>query len=368
MQYLDNISRTTLSQAVIKEVSENLDTDFDEKIDRNLRKACGITVNDWDIIFTTGREQSNEIIISYAVESYKIEVGTPHLIVSAAEHTSMISLLKKLKRSGLDITFIPTDLQGTVIPEMVERYIKPNTCLISIIFVQEDTGAINNIKAIGEIAYKNNIPFHTDGTQYFAHISRVNMRGMKLNAMSIDASAFHGPKGVGALIVDQNLIDGYKMEILKPTINTGLIHGMMKAVVNPKLRATKTEIVGQIRRLIIRELDKRYKKNSPEKYKRGVKYTPKEIEYVLISPEKGAMIPHILTFGIIPGRKKFSADIFAKELLEDNIFINLPSKFVLEKMGFKESFASKVLRISFGGDTRISSIKKLLTKLFNKFK
>lgn len=363
MWNLDNINTTTIPPNIIKTVSDNISEPFDEKLDREVRKACGITVKGWDVIFTNGRKQANEIIITHAVESYRIEVGIPHLIVSAAEHTSTIELLKNLKKGGLDITFVPTDLQGNVLPEMVERYIKSNTCLISIVYVQEDTGAVNNIQAIGQIARQKAIPFHTDATQYFSHVRKVDMRARKISAMSIDGGAFHAPHGVGALIVDENFIKGYNMNILRPTINTGLICGMNVAIVNPRLRGCKIEDIASMRRLIIKALHKTYNEGELNKYKRGSRHKVENTEYVLVSPEKGAVIPNIITLAIITPENNFNGEDFVEKMKKKKILLSTPSEFVMEKLGLAPSFIKACIRISTGSDTKITWIKELLKEL-----
>lgn len=363
MWNLDNINITTVPPSVTKAVSDNISLPFEDKLDREIRKACGVTVTGWDVIFTNGRKQANEIIITHAVESYRNEVGTPHLIVSAAEHESTIELLRNLKKGGLDITFVPTDLQGNVLPEMVERYIKSNTCLISIIYVQEDTGVVNNIQAIGQIAKQKAIPFHTDATQYFAHVRKVDMRARKISAMSIDGGAFHAPHGIGALIIDENFIKGYNINILKPDINTGLICGMNVAIVDPRLRGCKIEDIAAMRRLIIKALHKTYAEGKLDKYKRGSRYSPEKTEYVLVSPEKGAVIPNILTLAIIPAKGKFDGADFVKKIADKKIIISTPSMFIMEKLGLSPNFIKSCIRISMGGDTKIIWVKELLKEL-----
>lgn len=359
---LDNVNCTKLSPTILKVVYDNVESEIDDKIDRPLRKACGIPVSGWKVLFTSGRIRANEIIITQAIESYRVEVGYPHVIISNAEPISTILLLKRLNAiRKLDITIIPVDMHGRVKPEVVEKRIKHNTCLISIIYASDDTGAINDIQAIGEISANRGVPFHTDATHYFSHTTKLNILSRKISAMTIDASMFHGPKGIGALIIDEKIINGYNMYITDEILNPGLIYGMIKAVEIPSLRYCDNVVY--IKQAIVNCIEDKFAPNYPVKYKKNSRYTTDTPEVVFMSLYKDS-VPNIITFAIINRSKPFIAKDFVKVARTKNIIISVPNPHVMENMKWNKIVIPAAIRISLGCNTTLASVKKLIVLLF----
>lgn len=179
-------------------------------------------------IFTSGASESNSQIITSTVRSFMSKTGyMPHVITSNIEHKSIISCCEDLRDDGLcqytKIEVINDGVNyGTVDPKDLEAAIKPNTCLISIMTANNETGIINNIPELSAIAHKHKIPFHTDCVQSFGKYGVYN----GVDACSISFHKLHGPPGIGCLIINNKFINGYGLKpIIAGTQNFGLRGG-----------------------------------------------------------------------------------------------------------------------------------------------
>lgn len=180
------------------------------------------------VIFTSGASESNSHILTSSARSFMVKTGhLPHIIVSAVEHKSILSCCEDLKNDGLcQYTKVEVNTSGpdygTVSPEVLEAAIKPNTCLISIMTANNETGIINDIPALAAIAHKHKIPFHTDCVQSFGK----NGVYSGVDACSISFHKLHGPPGLGCLILRNNFIEGYGLKaLIAGTQNFGLRGG-----------------------------------------------------------------------------------------------------------------------------------------------
>jgi cysteine desulfurase len=152
---------------------------------------------------------------------------TPHIIISSVEHKSILSCCEDLKNDGL-CQYTKVNVQtsgpnyGMVDPEDLESAIKPNTCLISIMTANNETGIINDIPALVAVAHRHRIPFHTDCVQSFGKIGVYN----GVDACSISFHKLHGPPGLGCLIIRNNFIEGYGLKaLIAGSQNSGLRGG-----------------------------------------------------------------------------------------------------------------------------------------------
>jgi len=123
-----------------------------------------------------------------------------HIISTVAEHSSIKSPLKYCKDLGMDVTYIGTDSNGLVKPSDIEAAITPKTCLISVLMASNETGAVQDIKAIANIAKKHDVKFHTDGAQAIGKM-KVDLQDLGVDYFTCSAHKFHGPKGVGLMFI-----------------------------------------------------------------------------------------------------------------------------------------------------------------------
>lgn len=180
-----------------------------------LLSHCKVSSATHSVIFTSGATESNCFIIKACVRAYKkklIERGSellPHIIVSSLEHHSILECIKDLQIDGLiEVSYVLPTIYGNVLPADVEKEIKGNTCLISIMYANNEIPTINNIREIGRIAHNRRVPLHSDCVQIFGKY-RVDVLQDNIDALSASAHKFYGPKGVGLLLLNNDLIEGY---------------------------------------------------------------------------------------------------------------------------------------------------------------
>ena len=168
-----------------------------------------------EIIFTSGgSEADNQAIISAAAIGEK--KGKKHIISSAFEHHAVLHTLKKLEKQGFEVTLLDVGKNGIINPDDVAKAITDSTCLVTIMFANNEIGTIQPIAEIGKICRENGVIFHTDAVQDAGHI-KINIKEQNIDMLSLSAHKFHGPKGVGALYAKKgirliNLIEGGAQE------------------------------------------------------------------------------------------------------------------------------------------------------------
>ena len=171
-----------------------------------------------EIYFTSGGSESdNWAIKGYSREIRKKRQGAScHIITSSIEHNAVINSCRSLEAEGFAVTYLPCDSQGFVHPEAVLSALREDTILISVMTANNEVGSVQPIKAIGQIAHRHQIVFHTVPVQAYGHIP-INVNDCMIDMMSVSAHKFHGPKGVGFLYIRTGLefpgyIDGGSQE------------------------------------------------------------------------------------------------------------------------------------------------------------
>ena len=188
-----------------------------------------------EITFTSGgSEADNQAIISAARLGAK--KGKMHIISTAFEHHAVLHTLNKLEKEGFEVTLLDVGQDGLVSPGQVAENIRIDTCLVTVMYANNEIGTIQPIKEIGAVCRERGVIFHTDAVQAAGHL-HINVREQNIDMLSLSGHKFHGPKGVGALysrkgILLTNVIEGGAQERGKRggTENIPAIMGMAAAL------------------------------------------------------------------------------------------------------------------------------------------
>ena len=229
MIYADNAATTRMSDAAIetmvslaKETYGNPSSlyEFGQIAKEHLEEArakvaAAIGANPNEIIFTSGGSEADNQAILSAAKFGKLK-GKTHIISSAFEHHAVLHTLEKLKKEGYEITLLDVHEDGLIRPEELKAAIREDTCLVTIMFANNEIGTIQPIREIGAICREKGVTFHTDAVQAIGHVP-VNVVDDNIDMLSASAHKFHGPKGVGFLYVKKgipvsNLIEGGAQE------------------------------------------------------------------------------------------------------------------------------------------------------------
>ena len=188
-----------------------------------------------EIYFTSGgSEADNQAILSAAAIGKR--QGKMHIISTAFEHHAVLHTLKKLEKEGFEITLLDVGEKGIVSPAQVEKAIRPDTALVTVMYANNEIGTIQPIREIGAVCRQKGVLFHTDAVQAAGHL-HINVEEDQIDMLSLSAHKFNGPKGIGVLYAKTgvfltNLIEGGGQERGKRagTENLPAIVGMAAAL------------------------------------------------------------------------------------------------------------------------------------------
>lgn len=247
--YLDNAATTKMSKAAIQAMLPYMDEIYGNPSSlhsvgqeaaealwdarERVAKCIGATPN--EITFTSGgSEADNQAILSVARIGER--KGKKHIISTAFEHHAVLHTLKKLEKEGFAITLLDVHENGLVTAEQVKEAIRPDTCLVTIMYANNEIGTIQPIAEIGKVCREQGVIFHTDAVQAVGHLA-IDVKEQQIDLLSLSAHKFHGPKGVGVLYTRKgipltNVIEGGAQERGKRagTENIPAIVGMTVAL------------------------------------------------------------------------------------------------------------------------------------------
>ena len=216
-----------------------------------------------EIIFTSGgSEADNQAIISAA--RFGARKGKKHIITTAFEHHAVLHTVDKLAKEGFEITYLDVSKGHTITAQQVREAIRPDTCLVTTMYANNEIGSVLPIPEIGAVCKELGVPFHTDAVQAVGHI-KINVKEQNIDMLSLSGHKFHGPKGVGALYVRRgfplvNVIEGGAQERGKRagTENIAGICGMAAAMKDacdhidenmPRVAAMRDRVIAELSKI-----------------------------------------------------------------------------------------------------------------------
>lgn len=215
--YADNAATTKISQTAMKAMISAMENSYGNPSSIH---QIGMSANDAlqtareqiarclgcmpkEIFFTSGgTESDNQAIMSAAMLGAK--QNKRHIISTAFEHHAVLHTLRRLKEQGFEIQLLDVGAEGNITAAQVEDAIRPDTCLVTVMFANNEIGSVLPIAEIGEACRAHGVLFHTDAVQAAGHIP-VNVKKQNIDMLSLSAHKFHGPRGIGALYVKRGI-------------------------------------------------------------------------------------------------------------------------------------------------------------------
>ena len=227
--YADNAATTQMSRAAIDAMLPYMETIYGNPSSlhsvgqqaaealQNAREriAACLNASPREIYFTSGgSEADNQAILSAA--RLGARKGKKHIISTAFEHHAVLHTLKKLEKEGFEIELLPVGAIGTITAQQVKSALRADTCLVTVMYANNEIGSILPIAEIGEVCREAGVLFHTDAVQAAGHVP-IDVQAQHIDMLSLSAHKFHGPKGIGVLYARQgvpltSLIEGGAQE------------------------------------------------------------------------------------------------------------------------------------------------------------
>ena len=303
-----------------------------------------------EIIFTSSATESNNMALKGVALSYQ-KKGR-HILISSIEHSCVLDSAEWLEKQGFEVEKIPVDRDGVVIPEIVQKLIREDTILVSVMHANNETGTIEPISKIGKICREKEVLFHTDCAQTFGKLP-IDIHKMNIDLLTASSQKMYGPKGVALLFIKEGVRiepilhgGGHEFGLRASTENVPAIVGFAKAIeLCQKEMKKETERQIKLRDKIIKETLK-----IPDTFLNGhpKNRLPNNVHFRFSFIEGEAIVMMLDSYGIAAS----TASACSSPKLE-------PSH-VLLSCGLKPGEAHGSLRISLGRWTKEKDVKYLL--------
>jgi cysteine desulfurase len=309
-----------------------------------------------EIVWTSGATESNNLAIKGAAHFYKGK--GKHLVTMKTEHKAVIDAMRELEREGFEVTYLDPQPNGLLDLEKFKAALRPDTILVSIMFVNNEIGVIQDIPAIGEICREKGIIFHVDAAQATGKVE-IDLQRLKVDLMSFSAHKTYGPKGIGALFVRrkprvrleaQMHGGGHERGMRSGTLATHQIVGMGEAFrLAREEMATENERIRMLRDRLLAGLS--------------------DMEEVYVNGDMEHRVPHNLniSFNFVEGESLIMA---IKDLAVSSgsacTSASLEPSYVLKALGRNDELAHSSIRFSIGRFTTEEEVDYAINLLKNK--
>jgi cysteine desulfurase len=374
--YLDNNSTTPMDPRVLEAMIPYFTEHFGNAASRNhsfgwaaeeavdyAREQIAnlIGCSSKEIIFTSGATESNNLAIKGVYEMYASQGN--HIITLTTEHKAVIDTCKRVEKMGAEVTYLNPREDGIIELTEIEKAIKDNTVLITIMIANNEIGVIQDIKAISDLAKRNGILVHTDATQAVGKIP-VNVDSMGIDLMSFTSHKMYGPKGIGALYVRRK---NPRVKVTSQMDGGGHERGMRSGTLN----VTGIVGFGKACELCMNEMEADAKRLSILRDKLESSLLTLEESYVNGNVEH--RLPHVsnISFKFVEGEGLMMG---IKELAVSSgsacTSASLEPSYVLKSLGLDDELAHSSIRFGLGRftteeeiDFAIENVKTAVNKL-----
>ncbi|MGK5507377.1 cysteine desulfurase family protein [Brevibacillus formosus] len=368
MIYLDNSATTRPHPQVIETVRRAMESYYGnpsslhqkgveaENVLKQARKVAAqyLGCKESEVIFTSGGTESNNTAIKGVAFQYQNR--GKHIITTQVEHPAVYDVCKQLEGLGFAVTYLPVDREGRVSVEAVQKAMRPDTILVSVMHVNNELGTIQPILEIGQwLKQFPKVLFHVDAVQGIGKVP-LRIKDSGIDLLSVSAHKFYGPRGVGILYKREGLIihplmmgGGQEGGVRSGTENLPAIAGMAKAI-------RILEELGSVEMIRLQKLNQQLREGIPT------------IEGCIVNTPEANTAPHIMNLSV-PGVK---AEVLLHALEEKGFLIstksacsskvNEPSR-VLTAIGIERDCALSSLRISLGRENTAEDIQQFLKAL-----
>ncbi|MBU8879503.1 cysteine desulfurase [Bacillus sp. FJAT-29790] len=298
--YVDHAATSPMHPKVIEKMTEIMTSEFGnpssihyfgrgarhiiDEAREELAKSIGAQAN--EIIFTSGGTEADNHAIFGVAESYK--QNGKHIITTTIEHHAVLHACKELEKKGYEVTYLPVDIDGRVAVKDVEKALREDTILVTIMYGNNEVGTIQPIRAIGQLLADHPAKFHTDAVQAYG-MGKIDVRELGIDLLSVSAHKINGPKGIGFLYAHKDV-----------KLSSRMFGGEQE-----RKRRAGTEnvpsIAGFLESVKIAQLSMEKKRKEYEEYKLAFikKLTEVEVEFI----QNGSLdysLPHVLNLSF-PG-------------------------------------------------------------------
>ena len=369
--YLDNAATTKMSKRVIEEMTESFEEIYGnpssthtlgqkaKAVVENARHivAKNLKVEAKEIVFTSGGAEGNNLVIKGFLKQNK-DKGK-HIITTKIEHSTVLKTFESLEKQGYDVTYIDVTKDGIIDVEKLKKAVRKDTALVSVMFVNNETGVIQPIKEIGEFLKEKEIFFHTDAVQAIGKFE-IYPKELGIDALTVSSHKFYGPKGTGFVFIDKKYniekeIFGGSQERNRRA-GTENVNGILGTGVALEEVYEKMEVIF--------EHEKKIQEYLEEKLKNEIG----RIQKVEINGENSRRVKNITNVFIE------STDIQMLLVALDMRGIcvsggsacmsgSLENSYVLKAMGLNDEKLKSSFRISIGKDTTIEEIDYFIENL-----
>jgi len=328
--------------------------------DARKQVASLLNINSSEVIFTSGATESNNIAIQ-GLEEYANTVNKKHIITISIEHKAVLDTVEGMKRKGFDVDVVDPDFSGRIRVEDIISRIRPDTLLVSVMHVNNETGIIQPVDELGDELEKRDILFHVDATQSCGKLVD-ELRNLKYNMLSFSAHKLRGPQGVGVLVLKKKaykfppvkaiMYGGQQEHRIRPgTIPVALAAGCGKAceIAANEYKENEIKLIEIKNSLLDMLLDSKidFIVNGDQKY--------------CLNNTINVCIVGIVSEALMLATKQFCGISNGSACTSENYS---PS-YVLTAMGLPKDRIESSIRISWGPETDIDDIKENFSNLLN---